>query len=177
MPENDDRPDIESVTKMRPKQAKFTLLKILDPTMTDGEAVKRAGFSHSAAASVIKSSKIKGILGDELAERGITLDTVAETIERCLNARKFRTVFTKEYDEKGRPTKDIVTDRDVGPDHAMQLRAAQTLIVLAKKPPEDSEPKSLPAPKMSAEEAERLVGRGPTEVVDADFEVTDADTG
>lgn len=170
--------EVDRISRLSPQQAKFLFLKTLDPIMTDAEAARRSGYKRGSASAMVKVN-IRGVLGEHLAERGITMDTIAEKLHECLNARKKKVIFENQFNNKGRvmgQTHEIV---DLGPDAMAVLKATQTLVVVAAKAEKDRPPE-LPAPiesEMSKEEAEALTGRGPRVVEDADYEEVNVETG
>ncbi len=171
---------VEDIAKLSDKEAKFALLKLYDPTINDNQAAKLCDYAPKSGTQV--KNRVAGKIGGILAERGLTLDSVVKTLDEGLKAMKSRHIFINEFNDKGKQTGARVELKEVGPDYGARIATAKTIIMLHKlgeqeKTP-DEDPGQIVAPEMSDAEAEGLTGRGgPTEVVEADFEVSDAANG
>lgn len=165
---------LERAAKLTPRAAKTALLRLIDPTLPDNKAATLAGYSRGQGGQV--KTRIQGALGGFLEDKGITVETIAQKLYECLNAKKYAPRNERTYDEKGRPVSDKAVKVDLGPDWAAILRATQTLILLAGFA-DKNRPAQLPPPKpeeIPQDELEAAAGRGP-QIVDAEY--TDVQTG
>ncbi len=170
---------VEDVAKLSDKEAKFALLKMVDPTINDNQAATLCKYAPKSGTQV--KNRVAGKIGGILAEHGVFLDSVAVTIDEGLKARRTKAVYVNKYNKNGKQISSTVEVIDIGPDYGARNNTAKTVIMLEKlgeqEKPEELE--QIAAPEMSEADLQKAVGRGgPTEVVEADFEeVSDAATG
>ena len=164
---------LEDAAKLSPQEAKFTLLKGIDPTISDNKAAKLCGYAGKSGTQV--RNRVAGKIGGLLAEHGLGLDTIAENIKKCIEAKKTKAVFRATYNEKGKQNGVDVEVLELGPDYQAIDRAIKTLIMLQKLGEVEEKVPQIPehtsTPDISPEALETAAGRGgPVEVIEADFE-------
>ena len=171
---------VEDVAELSDKEAKFALLKMVDPTLNDNQAAKLCDYAPKSGTQV--KNRVAGKLGGILADHGITLDSVAETMVEGLKARRTKGIYVNKYNTNGKVISTSVKVIDIGPDYGARNNAAKTVVMFEKlgekelKAPDQSQ---IEAPEIPEADLQKAVGRGgPTEVIEADFEeVDDAQTG
>ena len=165
---------LQDAAKLTPRECKFLYLKLIDPTLSDNRASRLADFVGKQGTQV--RTRIQGKLGGLLSERGLSRETIADKIFECINARKKRVIFLNQYNEDGKVCGVVAETKDVGPDYSAIDRSIKTLILIDGIAGKGDSRELPPPPQIPQDELEAAVGRGP-KIVDAEYEVTDAQTG
>jgi len=165
---------VQRAAKLSPQEAKWTLLKLIDPTMTDNKAASLCDYAKKSGTQV--KNRVAGKIGGILEDYGIGLEAIAENLKRCFNATKTKAVFLPKY-ENGKQVDMVCEVKDLGPDYGAINAANKTLIMLQKIGEQEmpgGEPTALLG--MDREGLEATVGRGgPIEFIDVEFDVGEED--
>ncbi len=175
---------IDVIVALPDATCKYILITTLHPLTTPAEAARLSGYKGKAGGNLKK--RVAGVLGPYFEAEGITVEFVMSRMLAAMNATKTRDVILSEKVSTGvgKARQIVINTRaesvDLGPDHNTRLKACGMVMnyhIAAEK----QAPPALPAPEepgdvvpeMSVEELEAAAGRGPTEVIDAEYEVTE----
>ena len=177
-------PSVDEIVALPAGTCKYLLIKLLHPEIKDAEAGRLAGYKGKAGGNL--KARVAGVLGPYLEAEGLTLESIATVLQEAMNATKIKEVVVKKKLSTGMASSrqidftQEVEKVDLGPDHKVRLQAGALLMNLHRNAERDKPPGLPPPPKqpvMTQDQLQKAVGRGPTEVVDAEFEVEDAATG
>jgi hypothetical protein len=119
----------QQTTRLTEKQARMGLELLLDPTKSDIQAAKDAGYSvtEGAKTSILKH-QLKGKFGELLRKLHITEKTLAQTIAEGLTAERSMVIIERVYKD-GKPIAEKSKIINI-PDHATRHRYLSTCLQL-----------------------------------------------